>query len=230
MSHSCFHQPGQVYHTMRWIAYLTLAWDEARRGVRWKKSGNAQLVAMRCNLTGLSQDIESAAAYLDLFFLHFLLHTVVRSGCLTGGQPGKGGEDPRSRRCDFHQSLQWFDEGDTRPACINCRGALARLKHLSVSMATWSHLATLLNAAVAIHLPQGLTVNDIVTQWKRRHHSGTRTSVCVCVRVGVCAHRCAFLLPADMYYLNILKSFKLPCSRDLKVLGLTHWLIEGQCM
>lgn len=58
--------------------------------------------------------------------LFFFLHTLVRSCCLTVSQPGKGGEDPRSRRYDFHQSLQWFDEGDTRPACSASLTAVMR--------------------------------------------------------------------------------------------------------
>lgn len=108
-------------------------------GVQWKKSWNTQLVCKRqtmrrplfilwCGLTGLSQDNESAALHLDLFFFHFFfLHTVVKSCCLTvtGAKPGEGGEDPRSRRCRG-VSLQWFDEGDTRPACSASLTAVVR--------------------------------------------------------------------------------------------------------
>lgn len=104
---------------------------------------------------------------------------------------------------------------------INCRGAFAWLKHLSVSMATWSHLATPLNAVVAIHFAQGLTVDDIVTRWKRRHHSGTRTCMRVCVW-GV-----PFFFQLTCFTLTLKNPSSFAAAVSLKLFeSLTDWLTD----
>lgn len=55
-----------------------------------------------------------------------------------------------------------------------CVCVSARRKHLLVSIATSSHLSTLLRR-ISIHLAQGPTVIDVVSLWCRRQsHSSTR--------------------------------------------------------
>lgn len=125
--------------------------------------------------------------FIWIYFLSFFfLHIVVKSCCLTvtGAQPGEGGEDPRSRRSFHHgESLQWFDEGDTRPACSASLTAVVRSRGWNIYQFLWRRGLTLLlrwTLSSLLISPKGWQ-SMILSRGEREGTTRGQGPACVCV-------------------------------------------------